>query len=157
MDMACSGRNLLKNGGFRRGVAPWRGRRIRRLNNPLRSGDYSIFMSAVRTGADAVLQQTVYAPFERGCAYYLYFRLLNVTPSESRTDLYATVAYLNKNHRIIRSTPLLIRPPVQTHNWYSYFTIVPPPPRGTRMVSVVFLLGNGSLFVDYIRFASHVI
>lgn len=155
--MACSRRNLLGNGGFQKGIAPWQGNRIRRLRNPLRPGDYSMFMSATRTGADAVLQQTVYGPFERGCAYYLYFRLLNVTPPESRTDLYATVAYLNRNRQIIRSTPMLIKPPHQTSDWYSYFTIVPPPPRGTSTALVVFLLENGSLFVDYIRLASHAI
>jgi len=153
--MACSGRNLLKNGGFTRGIAPWTGTRIRRLKNPLRSGDYSIFMSAARNGADAVIKQTVYGPFERGCAYYLYFRLLNMTPPESRTDLYATVAYLDKNRRIINSTPLLVKPPYQTKSWYPYFSIVPTPPRGTATISVVFLLANGSLFVDYISLASH--
>ncbi len=153
--MTCSRRNLIRNGGFQRGVAPWRGTRIRRLKNPLRSGDYSMFMSAARNGADAVLQQRVNGPFESGCAYYLYFRLLNVTPLESRTDLYAAVAYLNRNGQIIRSTPMLVKPPYQTPDWYSYFTIVPPPPQGTAMVSVVFLLENGSLFVDYVRLASH--
>lgn len=153
--MACSRRNLLVNGGFQRGIAPWRGNRIRRLKNPLRSGDYSIFMSAVRTGTGAVLYQTIDGPFEEECAYYLYFRLLNGTPPESRTGFYAAATCLDRNGKMIRTTPMIIKPPYQTTDWYSYFTIIPPFPRGTAMVSVVFLLENGSLFVDYVRLASH--
>ncbi|WP_143085182.1 hypothetical protein [Planifilum fulgidum] len=103
----------------------------------------------------AALKQTVSGPFERGCAYYLYFRLLNVTPPSSRAEIYATVAYLDKNRRILNSTPLLVRPPRQTKSWYPYFSIVPTPPRGTAMLSVVFLLAKGTLFVDYISVASH--
>lgn len=153
--MACSGRNILINGGFQRGSALWTGKRIRRLKNPLRTGDYSMWMSATHLSADSVLKQTVYGPFEKGCSYYLYFRLLNVTPPDSKTKLYATVAYLNENRQIIRSTPLLIHPPYQGKRWYTYFNIVPPPPLNTRFISVVFLLKSGSLFVDYIRLASH--
>lgn len=153
--MACSGRNILINGGFQRGTAPWTGKRIHRMKNPLRAGDYSMWMGATNTGDDSVLKQTVYGPFEKGCSYYLYFRLLNVTPPKDKTVLYATVAYLNANRQIIRSTPLLIHPPHQGMRWYSYFNIVPPPPLKTRFVSVVFLLKKGLLFVDYIRLASH--
>jgi hypothetical protein len=152
--MACSGKNLLKNGGFTRGIAPWTGTRIRRMKNPLRPGDYSLFMSATRS-RPAALKQTVSGPFEQGCAYYLYFRLLNVTPPTSQAEIYATVAYLDKNRRIINSTPLLVRPPRRLKSWYPYFSIVPTPPRGTAMLSVVFLLASGTLFVDYISIASH--
>ncbi|MBH8585034.1 hypothetical protein [Thermoactinomyces sp. CICC 10520] len=153
--MACSGRNILINGGFQKGSAPWTGKRIRRMKNPLRAGDYSMWMGATRAGGDSILKQTIRGPFERGCAYYLYFRLLNVTPPQSKAELYAAVAYLNEKRQMIRSTPLLIRPPYLGNKWYSYFTIVPSPPLNARYVSVVFLLRKGLLFVDYIRLASH--
>jgi len=124
------------------------------MKNPLRPGDYSLFMSATRS-RPAALKQTVSGPFEQGCAYYLYFRLLNVTPPTIQAEIYATVAYLDKNRRIINSTPLLVRPPRRLKSWYPYFSIVPTPPRGTAMLSIVFLLASGTLFVDYISIASH--
>jgi len=152
--MACSSRNLLINGGFRRGLAPWTGKHIQRTKNPLKKNDWSVKMNADR-GA-AVLKQKVNGPFEQGCAYYLHFRSYNITPTGQKAVLFATVSYLDAGGRIIRSTPMqIILPEGKQAKWFSYFTIVPPPPQNAKSLSVVFWLTSGSLFVDYIRIASH--
>jgi hypothetical protein len=152
--MPCTNRNLLKNGSFRSGISPWTGMGINRVNNPFQPGDFSILMKSSAAN-NAVLKQSIQGPFEEDCAYYLNFRVLNVTPPGNEAVLYAAVSYLNRKKNLIRTTPLLIKPPARTSDWYSYFSIVPPPPRGTRFATVVFLLAKGNLLVDYIRFASH--
>lgn len=154
--MACSNRNLLINGGFRYGLAPWKGKRIKRVHNPFDKKDWSIRMDA-RSGP-ALLVQKVKGPFEQKCAYYLYFRSYHISPNKKQSLLYAIVSYLDARGNIIRSTPLQIN---QTRSnrkqWSSYFTIVPPPPRQARSLNVVFWLKSGILYVDYIRIASHVV
>ncbi|MBA4494953.1 hypothetical protein ACFO25_01755 [Paenactinomyces guangxiensis] len=154
--MPCSNRNLLVNGGFSRGLVPWTGSNINRLPNPVYGNDFAVLMGKAGTNERSVLKQTVPGPFEQECSYYLYFRVLNVTPQGSQARLFAAVAYLDRNQEIIRSTPLLILPPqARELKWFPYFTIVPPPPANARNASVIFLLQAGVLFVDYIRLASH--
>ncbi|WP_124727189.1 hypothetical protein [Staphylospora marina] len=147
--MPCSYRNLLKNSGFTRGLAPWTGSGIMRIHNPLREGDWAVLMNS----PGDILKQIVQGPFETGCAYYLYFRALNL--SGPGAEFFATVAWLDAGKRIIRSTPLQILPPRTGNKWYSYFSIVPPPPRRAAYASVSFYHRAGAVLVDYIRLSSH--
>lgn len=151
--MACTNTNILKNGGFRRGLAPWTGIGIKRVKNPVYANDASVLL---KTGS--VLKQTQPLNIQRGCAYYFYFRLLNATPAGANGSLFATVAYRDKNGKILRSTPLYIIVPKATKLAFKpYFNIVPPPPAATRSVTAVFSNVQGSIFVDYIRLAAHVV
>jgi hypothetical protein len=43
----------------------------------------------------------------------------------------------------------MIKLPHFKFHWYSYISIVPPPPVGTRFATVVFLMEEG--FIDYVR------
>lgn len=152
--MTCSNRNLLRNGGFRKGLAPWYGIRIKRVPNPIYKNDWSVIMDARNKAA--VLAQKVQGTFEHKCAYYLYFRSYNITPKNQKALLYAVVSYLDAKGKTLRTTPLQINPSRRNRKqWSSYFTIVPPPPRNTKSINVVFLLKSGILYVDYIRIASH--
>jgi hypothetical protein len=149
--MACSNTNILVNGGFRQGLAPWTGTKIKRLPNPVYKGDSSVLLTN-----GSILKQTRPLRISPGCAYYLYFRLLNVSTSNVQANLFATVAYLDQNGKILRSTPLQVQPPkARKLAFNSYFDIVPPPPAATKSVLVVFSGVTGSIFVDYIRLAAH--
>jgi hypothetical protein len=151
--MACNNTNILVNGGFRQGLAPWTGINVKRVKNPVYKNDYSVLL---RTGS--VLKQKQRLTIQRGCAYYLYFRLLNVTAAGAQANLFATVAYLDQNGRILRSTPLQIILPRATRLAFKpYFNIVPPPPAQTKSVSVSFSGVRGTIYVDYIRLAAHTI
>jgi hypothetical protein len=151
--MACSNTNVLVNEGFRQGLAPWTGTNIKVVPNPVYNGDSSVLLT---TGS--VLKQKRPLQVEKGCAYYLYFRVLNASPASARANFFATVSYLDNNGKILRSTPLLVLLPRATAlKFKSYFSIVPPPPKKTRYVSVVFSGVKGRIFVDYIRLASHVV
>jgi hypothetical protein len=151
--MACTNTNILKNGGFRRGVAPWTGTQLRRVKNPVYANDASMLLT---TGS--VLKQAQPLTIQRGCAYYFYFRLLNVTPNGANGSLYATVAYRDKNGKILRSTPLyIIVSKAIKLAFKPYFNIVPPPPAATKFVTAVFSNVKGTIFVDYIRLAAHVV
>lgn len=154
--MPCSNRNLLKNGNFRRGQQPWRGRNIHLSDNPLRENDFSMAMGNLNGARESILFQVVPGPFERGCAYYLYFRVLNRSPRNVQPRLTAVVSYLNSAGSILRTTPLLVLPPhEQPQRFTSYFTIVPPPSVSTRSMVVVFFVNRGTVYVDYIRVAAH--
>ncbi|WP_028775600.1 hypothetical protein [Shimazuella kribbensis] len=151
--MACTNTNIIVNGGFRTGLAPWTGTNVKIVKNPVYKNDSSALL---RTGS--VLKQRQALTIQKGCAYYLYFRLLNVTPSGLNANLFATVSYLDNHGNIIRSTPLqIILPRAKKLAFKSYFNIVPPPPAQTRSVSVVFSSVKGTVFVDYIRLAAHTV
>ncbi len=154
--MACSNRNLLVNGGFRRGVSPWKGKNAFRIPNPLVKGDYSVVMGA-NLRENSLIYQTVPGPLEKGCAYYLYFRVLNRSLANVQPRLIASVAYLNSKKRLLRSTPVIVLPPRRSRIdvFHPYFTIVPPPPSQTRYLSVIFITDRGTVLVDYISIASH--
>lgn len=154
--MACSNRNLLLNGGFRTGVHPWKGRNAARIANPLVPGDFSLAMGK-NPQKNSLLYQTVPGPLEKGCAYYLYFRVLNRSRANVQPWLIASVAYLNAKRRLLRTTPLFLKPPRRSpvDVFHPYFTIVPPPPDRTRFLTVVFTSDRGTVLVDYIRIASH--
>ncbi|SEN23885.1 hypothetical protein [Lihuaxuella thermophila] len=150
--MACSNRNLLLNSRFLQGLPPWTGGNIKIVRNPVSRNDLAVLMRAGNPNANSVLKQTVYGPFERGCAYYLYFRVLNLTPAR----LFATVSYQDINGNIIRSTPLFILLGKESRlKWEPYFTIVPPPPDNVHRASVVLLLTSGTVLADNIVLASH--
>lgn len=154
--MPCSNRNLLQNGNFRQGQRPWHGRNIHLTANPLKENDYSMTMGNLNEEQASILFQVVPGPFERQCAYYLYFRVLNRSPRNVQPRLTAVVSYLNSAGEIVRLTPLLVLPPhLQPQRFSSYFTIVPPPSLSTRSMVVVFYVNRGKVFVDYIRVASH--
>lgn len=154
--MPCSNRNLLKNGNFRQGQRPWGGRNIHLTANPLKDNDYSMAMGNLNEEQPSILYQDVPGPFERQCAYHLYFRILNRSPRSVQPQLTAAVSYLNSAGRVLRTTPLLVHPPhLQPQRFSSYFTIVPPPPLSTRSMVVVFYVNRGKVLVDYIRVASH--
>ncbi|AQS56379.1 hypothetical protein [Novibacillus thermophilus] len=154
--MQCSNRNLLQNGNFRLGSHPWKGRNIHLTANPLVEHDYSMAMGNLNSETPSLLFQTVSGPFESQCAYYLYFRVLNRSPEHIQPRLFAVVSYLSRDGRIQRTTPLRVLPPhVKPQRFSSYFTIVPPPSTTTRSLVVVFYVDRGTVFVDYIRVASH--
>jgi hypothetical protein len=151
--MACTNTNIIVNGGFRRGLAPWTGTNLKIVKNPVYKNDFSMLL---RTGS--VLKQRQTLTIQKGCAYYLYFRLLNATPGGVEANLFATVSYLDRNGNSIRSTPLqIILPRAKKLAFKPYFNIVPPPPAQTRSVSVVFSNVKGTVFVDYIRLAAHTV
>ncbi len=154
--MTCTRKNILLNGGFSKGLQGWTGKNIKLVRNPVFSNDISLLMG-VKPDQMSTLKQIMQTPdLEAKCAYYLYFRTLNITPKRGRPDLYATVVYTDQNGKWLRFTPmLLILPPKKTLGFSSYFTIVPSPPKGTKRVIVSFLLRSGRVFIDYIRFASH--
>jgi hypothetical protein len=140
---------MLRNGNFRLSVAPWRGRGIRLVPNPVRRGDTSLAM-----GNNSYLYQNIQTNIERGCAHYLQFRIFNNRPSVVPPQLIASVAYLDRQRRLLQSTPVLVEPPYPaTPQFTSFFTIVPPPPLATRTISVVFLLRRGSVLIDYVSVA----
>lgn len=154
--MSCSNQNLLKNGNFRWGQNPWRGRNIHLTANPLKENDYSMAMGNLDSRKPSLLFQTVPGPFERQCAYYLYFRILNRGPRSIQPRVAAAVSYLNSQGSILSTTPMLVLPPYRhPQRFTSYFTIVPPPPPATRTLVVVFYVNKGTVLVDYIRVASH--
>ncbi|TCS96411.1 hypothetical protein EDD58_10142 [Hazenella coriacea] len=152
--MTCSNRNILKNSDFKKGIAPWTGDNLRWVRNPLDADDHVIFMNKKKGSGYPVLKQTVSGPFENKCVYNLNFRLFNLSESGA-TTLFATVIYQDRNKKIIRSTPLWMNPPKSKKDaWFSYLTIVPPPPRNAVYTSVSFLLIKGTVLVDYIRLTS---
>lgn len=154
--MPCSNINLLKNGNFNFGQKPWAGRNIHLTANPLKSNDFSMAMGNLNGEKESMLFQTVTGPFERGCAYYLYFRVLNRSPRNVQPRLVAAVSYLNSRGVRLGTTPLLVLPPHrQPQRFTSYFTIVPPPTLSARSMVVVFYVNEGTVFVDYVRVASH--
>mgnify|MGYP001388078184 FL=1 len=154
--MPCSNKNILKNGNFRGGQNPWRGRNIHLTANPLRENDYSMAMGNLNSNQPSVLYQMVPGPFERQCAYYLYFRILNRGPRTVQPRVTAAVSYLDRNGSILNTTPMVVLPPFrQPQRFTSYFTIVPPPTSLTRSLVVVFYVNKGTVLVDYIRVASH--
>lgn len=151
--MACTNTNILVNGGFRLGLTPWTGNNVKRVKNPVYSGDASVLL---RTGS--VLKQRQPLNIQKGCAYYFYFRLLNATSRGRKANLFATVAYLNESGRILRSTPLqILLPRARKSAFKPYFNIVPPPPAATKKVAVSFSGVKGTIFVDYIRLAAHTV
>lgn len=151
--MECSHKNLIVNGDFRARIAPWTGRQIQRVRNPQDQKDYSILMGGKDGNKRSVLSQVIRIQPEHRCAYYLTFRMINISPKQKPAQFYATVLYLDFNSHLIRSTPLLIKPPKQK-TFRSYFTIVPPPPEKTSKIKVVFLLTQGLLLIDTVRLAS---
>lgn len=151
--MACSHKNWIVNGDFKARIAPWTGSQIERVKNPTDASDYSILMGGKTGNQWSTLIQQIELQLEYRCAYYLTFRIMNISPEGRPAQFYATVVYLDSRARSIRSTPMLIQPPRQ-NSFKSYFAIVPPPPRKTSKVKVVFLLVQGRLLIDSIRFAS---
>ncbi|MDR6224678.1 hypothetical protein [Desmospora profundinema] len=148
--MKCSGRNLLKNGNFHFHVAPWRGSGIRLVPNPVKKGDTSLAM-----GNNSVVYQNIQTNMERGCPYYLLFRIFNNRASATPPQLLVTVSYLDGQRRLLQSTPVLVEPPYPaTPQFTSFFTIVPPPSFATRTISVVFSLRRGSVLIDYVSIAA---
>lgn len=154
--MACSNTNLLVNRGFQTGLSPWTGTNIKRVKSPIDPTQFAVLMNNPTGQVRTTLKQVVPLTIEPGCAYYLYFQVLNTTTGSQPANLFGTVAYLDAQQRIIRSTPLQVQPPKATSlKRFKYFDIVPPPPHNTRFVSVSFLLGNGTLFVGYVRLVAH--
>ena len=154
--MSCNNRNLLLNGGFRKGQKPWRGRNIVLSDNPIYKNDYSMAMGSASEKNPSVLFQVVRGPFASECAYYLYFRVLNRSRQNIQPRLVASVSYIDARGKMLRQTPLLVLPPrMHAHGFKSYFTIVPPPPAATRTALVLFYANIGTVMVDYIRFAAH--
>ncbi|PTM58502.1 hypothetical protein [Desmospora activa] len=148
--MSCSKRNILSNGNFTKGLAPWRGRKIRLVPNPLKKGDTSLAMRG-----NSILYQNVRTNVRPGCVYNLRFRIFNNRPSVKPPRLFATVSYLDGRKRLLRSTPVLVEPPHPAiPQFTSFFTIVPPGPAATRFISVVFSLNRGSLLIDYISISA---
>ncbi|SDW75587.1 hypothetical protein SAMN05444487_10618 [Marininema mesophilum] len=144
--MACSSGNLITNGGFRDGLSSWQGRGIETLPNPIRPKDTS-----VRIDKGGILFQNVSGTFIRTCAYYLYFSLLNENPRSIQPRLFAVVSWMDKKKHLLRTTPLLVIPPrPNTLRFTSYFAIVPPPPKSTAIMSVVFLTINAPIVIDNI-------
>jgi hypothetical protein len=154
MHVACSHKNLIVNSDFRSRIAPWTGRSIQRVPNPENRQDHSILMGRRDGKTTSTLSQTISLKPEYHCAYYLTFRLYNLSPKGQPAQFYAAVSYLDQRSRQIRITPLLVEPPKQKA-FRSYYTIVPPPPRQTAMIKVVFLLTQGLLLIDLIRLTSH--
>ncbi|MCH5584152.1 hypothetical protein MK805_04120 [Shimazuella sp. AN120528] len=151
--MACTNTNILANGGFRQGLAPWTGINIKRVANPVYKGDASVLLQN-----GSVLKQKQPITIQKGCAYYFYFRLLNATTGGRTANLFATVVYLDRNGKILRSTPLqILLPKASKLAFKPYFDIVPPPPSATRSVAVSFSGVKGKIFVDYIRLAAHTV
>lgn len=149
--MACTNTNILVNGGFRQGLAPWTGTDVKLIKNPVYKDDWSVLL---QTGS--ILKQKQPLVIQKGCAYYFYFRLLNATAGGAQASLFATVAYLDGKGNILRSTPLLIiLPKAGKLAFKPYFDIVPPPPAATKKVTVSFSGVKGTVFVDYIRLAAH--
>lgn len=156
--VACSHKNLIVNGDFRSRLYPWTGKRIMHVRNPLNELDYSVLMEAPNTHKQSILSQRMQVKPEEKCAYHLTFRIINVSPNHLPIRFYAIVAYLDKKGRLIRSTPLLLTLPEQSLKKYKpYFSIIPPPPNRTEQCKVVFLLLQGRLFIDMIRFVSYTV
>jgi hypothetical protein len=150
--MTCSNRNLLVNGEFKNGLSPWVGSGIKHVKSPINPNDAAVWMP----GPGSYLHQVVKGAFETRCAYYLYFRVLNAGAKGKPTQITATVSYLNAGGRLLRSTPVSIKPPAAlSRKWFAYYTIVPPPPPETRFVVVNLRINEGALFVDSLRLASH--
>ncbi|PTX53900.1 hypothetical protein C8P63_12518 [Melghirimyces profundicolus] len=149
--MSCPRRNILPNGGFQKGLSPWKGRGVRLVANPVRKGDTSLAMKA-----GSLAYQNISGPFRSNCAYYLYFRVFNNRRTPRPPQLFATVAYLDKNKRLLRSTPVLVEvPSPRDPQFASYFTIVPPPPAATKYLSVIFSVRRGWILVDYVSVTAH--
>lgn len=154
--MACSHRNLIVNGDFHSTIKPWTGKNIRRVRNPQQKSDFSILMGSQTGNAESILSQQRQVRLELNCTYYLTFRVINDSPDHRPALLFATVAYLDKNRKITRTTPLMLTPrelPVKTYK--PYFSIVPPPPKTAQYVKVVFWLRQGLLYIDMIRLVSN--
>lgn len=144
-------RNIVKNGGFQSGLPPWRGKGIRLVPNPIRRGDVS-----VRLEERGLLYQYTPGPFRRECSYYLYFRLHNNRRTPKPPLVLASVAHLDRNKQLLRTTPVLVEPPyTREAHFSSYFSIVPPPPAATKYIAVIFQVQNGSVLVDYIALTPH--
>lgn len=139
------------NSKFREGLSSWTGGNIKLVKNPANQNDFAVLMEAEKPNVSSVLKQTVFGPFEQGCAYHLSFRIWKLTPSPSNARLIATVSYLNGNGKIIRSTPLFILLPKTAWKWVPYFAIVPPSPENVHHASVVFYLPSGTVLVDNIK------
>jgi hypothetical protein len=151
--MTCSGINLVKNGDFQQGLNFWSGTGVILANHIVRRGNVSALLKK-----GSVLRQQQRIQAEKGCAYYLYFRLFNVTPASLQAKLFATVTYLDEQDRILRTTPLEVQPHINRKNQFqSFFNIVPPPPSATRKFSIKISVEAGVIFLDYIRFSSHVV
>lgn len=151
--MACSNRNIIINGDFYSRIKPWKGKQIQRVRNPQIPSDYSILMGNRTGSAESILSQQRRVVLEKNCAYYLTFRMINVSPKHLPARFFATVAYLDAQGKLIRSTPLLLTPP-EANRYKPYFSIVPPPPRKAHQVKVVFWLQQGRIYIDMIRLVS---
>lgn len=159
--MACSNKNIVKNGEFKDGLDHWSGSNIKLVDNPLSEGDSCVLMGNKNTIKNlknmCVLKQDIKGPFERGCAYYLHYQLMHAILLQPKDLFYATVAYLDYNRRIINSTPVYIIPNHTTLRWFEYYSIVPPAPPNTATASVSFILRGGMMYIDNIRLASQTI
>jgi hypothetical protein len=154
--VTCSNRNILLNGGFRRGLAPWVIQNSNRVRNPIYQGDASMLMGISPFTRSVVKQKIQTSVFEHQCAYYLYFRVYNDSPIRIKVQLFATVVYLDRRGNTLRTTPLMITLPQAKNRRFSpYFVIVPSPPKETHSISVSFFLPQGRVYVDYIRLAAH--
>ncbi|WP_142504087.1 hypothetical protein [Melghirimyces algeriensis] len=144
--MSCPRRNILKNGGFRHHLSPWKGRKIRLVPNPVRKGDTSVEM---KNGG--LLYQNITGPFNSDCSYILFFKIFNNKQTPKPPQVFATVTSMDRAKRLLRTTPVLVEPPYpQVPHFTSYFTIIPPPPVAAKYLSVSFMVRGGSVLVDYI-------
>lgn len=144
--MNCPRRNILQNGNFQKGLAPWRGRNIRLVANPVVSGDVSM---EIENGG--LLYQYIPGTFRRDCGYYLHFRIFNNRRTPKPPRVFASVAGLDQRKRLLRTTPVLVEPPyTREPHFTSYVTIVPPPPVGTKYLAVIFQVHKGLVLVDYV-------
>lgn len=101
---------------------------------------------------EAMVYQTNRFNIQTSCAYYLYFRVFNITPKQREAHLQAIVTYQNAQGKLLRITPLLIDIPEERDGKFNhYYTIVPPPPVNTKRVGVIFVLKSGLILLDTIR------
>lgn len=162
MQMAtCSKKNLVYNGDFKNGLDRWSGKNIKLLDDPVSKGDSCILLGNKNTIYNpnnvCTLRQDITGTFENGCAYYLYYNLMHAILLEPSDLFFATVAYRDNKGRILNSTPVYIIPSHTTLRWFEYYSIVPPFPPRTSIISVSFMLRGGMMYIDDIRLASQTI
>jgi hypothetical protein len=151
-------RNLIVNGEFRNGLSSWEGTHVRHIENPTNKKDFALLLGSTITEKNpilfAILKQNVLLPLGQREVYRLYFRIFYPSPL-NRPRLFATVVYLDNKRNILNLTPLLVLIRNTNWQWFSYFSICPPPPLRAHSASVVFFLENGAIILDSIQFKAH--
>lgn len=150
--MNCSGKNVIKNGDFRQGLTHWSGKNIFLAENKSNPRQNSVLLQ----GEGSRLSQIIPVSFEQGCAYYLYFDILNLGSKNVAPQLVASVSDWSRSGQMLLNTPLLVKPPQKgSLEWFDYFSIVPPASSRATFTIVSFLVQSGNLHIRNIRLASH--